>query len=581
MFRILIFLIVVFCLGLGFAWLADRPGEMVITFNGYQYQVTLMVAAAAAVTVIAAVMITWWILKSIWNSPRAVGRYFRARRRDRGYQALSTGLIAAGSGDSGLARKMGKQAQGLMSADQEPLIHLLEAQTMLLEGRHDNAREKFEQMANDPETRLLGLRGLYLEAQRLGEGEAARHYAEQAAEAAPQLTWASNAAIETQTISGNWDAAMKLVATQASTKQISKEEAAQRRAVLLTAKSMASLDIDTTAARSAALEASKLAPEFVPAVLAAGQALLRNDEIRKATRLLENSWKKSPHPEVADLYIHARAGDSTHDRLKRARRLESLKKNHVESALAVARAANDAGEYLAARQAIEAALKLQPRESAYLLLADIEENETGDQGRVRHWLSKAVRAERDPAWTADGYVSEQWAPASPITGALGAFEWKVPVERLGTVIEAVEEEFEPDIPVISVMADSTEDDEMPVIEEEPPQQEAADGEPPADSETPADTQIDAKNDSNQEADNTKEQPAAIAEAGPVAADSEAPVEEKSIDTAGKEKPVKAEAETEPDTSAEDDKVPPHPIPDDPGVEEGEAGKETPGRFRLF
>ena len=47
MIRILLFLVVVFGLGLGFAWLADRPGEMVVTFNGYQYQVSLMVAAVA------------------------------------------------------------------------------------------------------------------------------------------------------------------------------------------------------------------------------------------------------------------------------------------------------------------------------------------------------------------------------------------------------------------------------------------------------------------------------------------------------------------------------------------------------
>ena len=47
MIRILFFLAVVFALGLGFAWLADRPGDMVVTFDGYQYQVSLMVAAVA------------------------------------------------------------------------------------------------------------------------------------------------------------------------------------------------------------------------------------------------------------------------------------------------------------------------------------------------------------------------------------------------------------------------------------------------------------------------------------------------------------------------------------------------------
>ena len=101
MTRVLVFLLFVLALGLGFAWLADRPGDMVVTFNGYQYQVRLMVAAVTVTAVVAAVMIVWWLVKALWNSPYTISRYFRVRRRDRGYQALSTGMIAAGAGDGG------------------------------------------------------------------------------------------------------------------------------------------------------------------------------------------------------------------------------------------------------------------------------------------------------------------------------------------------------------------------------------------------------------------------------------------------------------------------------------------------
>ena len=64
---------------------------------------------------------------------------------------------------------MNKQAAKLIRSDTEPLIHLLDAQASLLEGDHEAAREKFERMLDDPEMRLLGLRGLYLEAERLGD----------------------------------------------------------------------------------------------------------------------------------------------------------------------------------------------------------------------------------------------------------------------------------------------------------------------------------------------------------------------------------------------------------------------------
>lgn len=435
MIRIIFFLLVVFALGLGFAWLADRPGELVVTFQGYEYQVSLMVAAVAITAIVAAVMILWWVIKAIWTSPYTISRYFRVRRRDRGYQALSTGMIAAGSGDAALARAKNKEAAKLIRADQEPLIHLLDAQTSLLEGDHDAARKKFEAMLDDPELRLLGLRGLYLEAERLGDRAAARHYAGRAAEAAPQLGWAADATLEEAAGRGDWDEALRLLDAGKAARRLDKGAADRKRAVVLTAKAMAILDQDPTAARNAALEANRLAPDLVPASVTAARALFRQNDIKKGAKILEAAWKIEAHPEIADLYVHARPGDASHDRLARARKLESLRHNHAESSLAVAKAALDAGELADARAAAEAAIRMQPSEGAYLVLADVEEAETGDEGKVRQLLARAVRAPRDPAWVADGVVSERWAPVSPVTGRIDAFEWRVPMERLGQLIE--------------------------------------------------------------------------------------------------------------------------------------------------
>jgi HemY protein len=446
MLRMLFFLLVIFALALGFSWLAERPGELTVLFGGYQYRVSLLVAAILIAAGLAAVMITWWVIKGIWNSPHAVTRFFRARRRDRGYQALSTGMIAAGAGDAELARRKKKDALKLLSSDQEPLIHLLDAQASLLEGNHEAARMKFEAMLEDPELKLLGLRGLYLEAQRLGEKEAAHHYAEQAVGVAPQLSWAADATLERMGASGEWDKAIQLVETQKATRQVEREQLARRKAVLLTAKALENLDADPTAAKNAALEANRLAPDLVPAAVTAAKALFRLSDLKRGTKILEAAWKQESHPEIADAHVHARPGDSTHDRLARARKLAALRPNHVEGSMAVARAAFEAGEFTEARKAIEAALRQDPREGAYLLLADIEEVETGEQGRVRQWLARAVRAPRDPAWVADGFVSEKWAPISPVTGQLDAFEWRTPVERLGQIVEAGEDI---DIPVIA------------------------------------------------------------------------------------------------------------------------------------
>jgi HemY protein len=135
--------------------------------------------------------------------------------------------------------------------------------------------------------RILGLRGLYMEAKRLGDREAARHYAERAAELAPQLTWAGNAALELKTAAGDWDGAIRLLDSQKKAKQLSRDEAKRKRAVLLTAMAMEVLETDPAKAKSAASEAHRLALDFAPAAVAAAQAAFRLNDMRKGASMLE------------------------------------------------------------------------------------------------------------------------------------------------------------------------------------------------------------------------------------------------------------------------------------------------------
>ncbi|WP_275785621.1 heme biosynthesis protein HemY [Pararhizobium gei] len=435
MIRILFYVLIILALGAGFAWLADRPGELSLIWQGQRVEMSLMVAATLLASLVAAILIIIWFIRVVWLSPHSISRYFRARKRDRGYQALSTGLIAAGAGDSILARKMVARTRGLISADQEPLIHLLEAQTALIDGKYDDARKKFELMADDPETRELGLRGLYLEAKRLGANEAARQYAERAADKAPHLPWATMAALEYRSQTGQWDEAIRLLDQSRAAHVIDRKDADRKKAILLTARAGEKLESDPKGARDDALAALKLAENLVPAGLVAAKALSREDNLRKAASILEKLWKQEPHPEIAKLYIRARSGDSALDRMKRANKLEALRPNNAVSLAAVAESALEARELGLARAKAEAAARIQQSESIFLLLADIEEADTGDDGRIRHWMNQALKSPRDPAWTADGVTSPQWLPVSPVTGQLDAFTWKQPVAQISGPIE--------------------------------------------------------------------------------------------------------------------------------------------------
>ncbi len=429
MIKIFIFLLIVLLLGAGFAWVAERPGQVLLEWQGDQFQTSLMVVVAAIVTLVAFVMILWWLTRTIIDSPAILHRYWRNRKKDRGYHALSRGLIAANSGDAITARQLTKQSTKLLGG-KEPLVGLLEAQTSLLEGREEVARERFEDMLEDDETRLVALRGLFAEAERQGASEAARHYAAEAHKAAPTLAWAGKAELRFACQDGDWEKALATLESNRNAGLVNKEDAKRKRAVLLTAYAMVEEPADPTKAARMARDAHKLAPDFVPAAVIAAKALSRNNDIGRAAGILEAVWKKSPHPEIAQSYVHLRVGDSALDRLKRARKLSGIRPNHSEGSIAIAEAAIEAHEWREAREAMKAVMATRPTERACLLMSEIEEGEYGDRGRVRDWLARAVRAPRDAAWTADGYISEKWLPISPLTGELDAFEWKVPVEAL-------------------------------------------------------------------------------------------------------------------------------------------------------
>ena len=431
MLRILAFFLIVLAAAIGFSWLADNPGTVTFVWQGQEVVTSIMVFLIALLALLVVVVLLVGLVRAFFRTPGAIGSWWSGRRRDRGYGALSTGIIAAGAGDAILARRMTKRSEKLIDARKEPLIRFLDAQTAMIEGDHARARAAFEQMERDPDTRLLALRGLFLEAERVGDEAAARHYAERAVRIAPHVPWAGGAVLESKSLAGDWDGALEILEAQKNTRLIDRDESKRLRAVLLTAKAMTLAGRDPSAAKSAGIEAHKLAPDLVPAALVAAQTLFRLGDLRRGAKILEASWVRSPHPDIADAYTHARAGDSTEDRLRRARKLHGLKPGNAEAEMCLARAALDAGLLGEARAAALKAAEAEPRESIYLLLADIEEEETGEVGRVREWLARAIRAPRDPVWTADGIVSKTWAPVSPVTGRLDAFQWKVPVERIG------------------------------------------------------------------------------------------------------------------------------------------------------
>src|SRR5262249_42246514 len=135
MIRVIIYLIIVAALAYGAVWLAERPGEVAITWQGERIDTSVMVLAAAITAVAVALGFFWPTVRALLNAPAATARYRRERGGERGYRAVSRGLIAVGSGDARGAKKF--TAEALRIAPREPLTLLLTAQSAQLSGDRD------------------------------------------------------------------------------------------------------------------------------------------------------------------------------------------------------------------------------------------------------------------------------------------------------------------------------------------------------------------------------------------------------------------------------------------------------------
>jgi len=427
MYRIILFLLLIALAGAGAAWIADQPGEVLISWSGGHAHPSLPVFVMLLGIVIVAAIVAWTILLALWRLPGRMRRGRRERRHARGRHAITQGLLAIGHGDSASARAHADVAR--RHAADDPLALLLHAQSAQLDGDRDGARRAFHAMAERQDTRLLGLRGLFIEAQRADDPVAAVTIAEEALKLAPASTWASQAVLGFRCARGDWSGALAILDNNLESGLIDKPAWRRQRGVLLTARALELEKVDRDRSRDTVMEAIKLAPTLVPAAVLASKYQSEAHQVRRSMRIVEAAWLAQPHPDLADAYAHVRLGDSARQRLVRIETLAGKVPGHLESALAVARAAIDATEYARAREAL-APFVAAPTQRVAMLMAEIERTEHGDSGRARAWTLRAVRALHDPVWTADGYVSASWRPVSPVTGRIDAFQWQTPLAAL-------------------------------------------------------------------------------------------------------------------------------------------------------
>lgn len=157
-------------------WFSDRPGNVSIEWQGWLIEMSVGRFVLATAIILAAALIVIGFLRVIRRAPGRIRESLRTSRRERGYRALTQGMVAVAAGDPDEANRQARRADVLLS--EPPLTMLLSAQAAQLNGDEDAASRYFNAMLERPETAFLGVRGLLIQAQKNNDRRGALEYAE-------------------------------------------------------------------------------------------------------------------------------------------------------------------------------------------------------------------------------------------------------------------------------------------------------------------------------------------------------------------------------------------------------------------
>lgn len=426
-------LIVLTLLAAGAAWLADRPGAVVLDWGPYRIETSAAVLGmgVAVFAIIVALLYRAWLF--FRRAPNSIRVAWQTRRRNKGLQALTKGMVAVAAGDPDEARKQARRADGLLN--DPPLTMLLSAQAAQLAGDDSAAERFFRAMTDNRETDFLGLRGLLNQAIKRGDRDEALILARRAYRLKPSSEWVSASLFELQTQNGQWTDAQVTSREAVRHRHLPSADGRRRDAVLACQQA---LDAEARGERATALDQAKTAlgidAAFVPAAAVQARVLLADGKNRKAASIIEKIWPKAPHADLVSLYVRAKGADDRLSRVKAVERLAGFNAGHDESLVARAVAALDADLWGEARKhldklvsdAAEAGRNLSS--TLCLLMARLEESEHKDMEKAHTWLMRAAGADSDPAWVCSncGNTVSDWTAVCGSCDAFDGFDWRIP-----------------------------------------------------------------------------------------------------------------------------------------------------------
>lgn len=427
--RATLLLLLVLALGAGIAWLADRPGGVVIDWQGWRIQASIAALVTALVLLVLAGILLQWIWGWLARELPFVGANRHLYRQRRGLNALNQAVIALAAGDAVAAQRLSARARRLLPP--QPVTHVLAAQAARLAGDDEAAEAEYKALLDDPAAAFLGVRGLLASAMKAGRRREALRLARQARDTDPKSPWAIRTLFGLQVREATWQEAEETLADARRGKVFDAGQIKRHKCALAYCRAreeaLAGHGAEAEKLLRAALRHRK---DFVPATAQLARLQLAASDEKKALRTIERGWALAPHPELVEVFEQFDPMERASERYRRFSRLAKRNEASAESRLTLAEKALAAEHYSEAETLVEAVLEGTTPARAYRILAALARARGGEDGEdnAREFDERARGGQPAPRWVCAQCAAahDRWASHCENCQAFDSLDWGAP-----------------------------------------------------------------------------------------------------------------------------------------------------------
>ncbi len=350
----------------------------------------------------------------------------KLQNKEKGYNAFVSGMIALANKDYKRAILESKKISNHLD-DNPSLALLLKSEIFKVEKKYDELSVVYEDMSKNKHTENLGYRGMMEQYLRAQDYHHAFIYGERLFNNNPFIEKIYDTLVSIIAKTNNWQQLLIISDRAFSKKIIDKKVYEENKSIgffeIAKIKQLSEIEESLKYMQ----KALKLRKNFPPYIKLYINLLIQNKNYNLAKKFIKKAWNELPHAEYKESILSL-AAHLEIEMSELVKYIAGTSYKNEESIILMVEAFVESKKWDDARNQIKDLLDVRPKKEVCLLMAKIEEGDSGDVQKINAWTQRAKDGAANNIWicTISKKSQQTWSSVSE-AGYFNSLEWRQPI----------------------------------------------------------------------------------------------------------------------------------------------------------